>query len=326
LLGIRVTAAELKVACGAAPRDDQEVAMLTRSMLEVLLDMASYIDVTAVHVAEHRAAPGFADMGGAASGLKPLSRVYNSVEKPSDPFVTTRYRDHWFWIDDRDLTSKGVFSFLMFLFTLPESGSGQVSPVLTVLAGWPAGVATDCERSKEMLKPSALLLAIAAAYVAGSANAAVVYCTAPGIPAGCVVRPAAPVAAAAAKVAYCTAPGVPVGCVAKPAAAAATAKAIYCTAPGVPAGCVARPATAAATAAAVTPGVGAPGRGAVDPGINQPGALGNRGGGAPGVGVVDPGVNQPGATGNRGGGAPGAGKVDPGVNQPGAIGNRPGRR
>ena len=74
-----------------------------------------------------------------------------------------------------------------------------------------------------MLKTSALLLAIAAGYFVGAANAAVVYCTAPGIPAGCVVRPAVPAAAAAAaKVAYCTAPGVPVGCVAKPAASTAT--------------------------------------------------------------------------------------------------------
>ena len=38
-----------------------------------------------------------------------------------------------------------------------------------------------------------------------------------------------------------------------------------------------------------------------DPGINQPGAMGNRGVGAPGVGVVDPGLNQPGVAGNVGG-------------------------
>jgi hypothetical protein len=55
----------------------------------------------------------------------------------------------------------------------------------------------------------------------------------------------------------------------------------------------------------VTPGVGAPGVGAVDPGINQPGAAGNVGVGAPGVGV----------------GAPGVGVVDPGLNQPGVVGN-----
>lgn len=35
-----------------------------------------------------------------------------------------------------------------------------------------------------------------------------------------------------------------------------------------------------------------------DPGVNQPGAVGNRGVGAPGVGARDPGINQPGAIGN----------------------------
>ncbi len=48
-------------------------------------------------------------------------------------------------------------------------------------------------------------------------------------------------------------------------------------------------------------GVGAPGAGVRDPGVNQPGAAGNRGVGAPGVGVVDPGLNQPGVAGNVGG-------------------------
>jgi hypothetical protein len=123
------------VTYGTAPEDDQEITMLTRSMLEILLDMASYIDVPAAHVAEHRDAPGFADMGGASSRLKLLLRVHSSVDKPSDAFVTIRCRDHWFWIDDRDLPSKGVFSFLMFPVTLTESGSGQVTPVLTVPAG-----------------------------------------------------------------------------------------------------------------------------------------------------------------------------------------------
>jgi hypothetical protein len=38
-----------------------------------------------------------------------------------------------------------------------------------------------------------------------------------------------------------------------------------------------------------------------DAGLNQPGAMGNRGVGAPGVGAVDPGLNQPGVAGNVGG-------------------------
>jgi hypothetical protein len=58
-----------------------------------------------------------------------------------------------------------------------------------------------------------------------------------------------------------------------------------------------------------------------DPGINQPGAVGNRRVGR------DPGINQPGAIGNRGfGGSARQTRVvgrDPGINQPGRVGNRP---
>lgn len=70
------------------------------------------------------------------------------------------------------------------------------------------------------------------------------------------------------------------------------------------------------TAAAVDPGVG----------VGKPGPGVTRGVGAPGAGVVDPGINQPGRAGNVGVGAPGVGApgvgvVDPGLNQPGVAGN-----
>jgi hypothetical protein len=57
---------------------------------------------------------------------------------------------------------------------------------------------------------------------------------------------------------------------------------------------------------------GALGNPRMDPGLNQPGAAGNVGVGAPGVGVGAPVVGV---------GAPGVGRVDPGINQPGAAGN-----
>lgn len=67
------------------------------------------------------------------------------------------------------------------------------------------------------------------------------------------------------------------GCIAIPASAV-----VYCKTVGVPKGCVARPVAAPAVGArgvGVAPGVGvgAPGAGVVDPGINQPGAAGNVG-------------------------------------------------
>ena len=86
---------------------------------------------------------------------------------------------------------------------------------------------------------------------------------------------------------------------------------------------LARVLSALAVAAVILPGPlqardpginqpGALGNPRVDPGINQPGARGNVGVGAPGVGVGAPGVGV---------GAPGVGGVDPGINQPGAAGN-----
>jgi hypothetical protein len=134
LLGLDADADEIRVIYGAAPKDGREIAILTRSMLEILLDMSSYISVPPDHVAQHRAAQGF-EASAAARGLRPLLRVHSGVERPADAFVTIHYQAHWFWIDDTDLESKGVFSFLMFLFTLTESGGGSASPVLTVPAG-----------------------------------------------------------------------------------------------------------------------------------------------------------------------------------------------
>ena len=132
LLGVDPEAHEFKATFGLAPRDHREIAFLTRSVLEILLELSSYIQVPPEDVVEQRAAPGFA---ATADGLVPLIRVLSGVSKPPDVFAAIQYRDHWFWIEDRDLYSKASFSFLLFLFTLSETGGRQLAPVLTVPAG-----------------------------------------------------------------------------------------------------------------------------------------------------------------------------------------------
>jgi hypothetical protein len=61
-----------------------------------------------------------------------LLRVSSAAERPREAFAAVRYRDHWFSIDDRDIPSKRMFTFLMFIFTLVETGGKEGAPVLTI--------------------------------------------------------------------------------------------------------------------------------------------------------------------------------------------------
>jgi hypothetical protein len=56
------------------------------------------------------------------------------VQQPSDAYAAVRYRDHWFWIDDRDLASKRAFTFLRIFSSIAETGSVPQVPVLTIPA------------------------------------------------------------------------------------------------------------------------------------------------------------------------------------------------
>jgi hypothetical protein len=66
------------------------------------------------------------------SEFPPLIRVRNATAHPDDAYAAVRYRDRWFWIDDRDYPSKRMFTFLMFLFSLTETGGPQAAPIVTV--------------------------------------------------------------------------------------------------------------------------------------------------------------------------------------------------
>jgi hypothetical protein len=135
LLGLNPEAHEFKIVYGSLAQNDQEMAILSRSMLEILVEMASYIDVPAQHVAEGRTMPTIVDELDVSARTGPNVRIHSDMEKPTDAFVAVKYRDHWFWIDDTDFVSKRAFSFLMFLFTLAETGAPEVAPVLTIPTG-----------------------------------------------------------------------------------------------------------------------------------------------------------------------------------------------
>jgi hypothetical protein len=61
--------------------------------------------------------------------------IHSAAEPPVGGFVAVRYSDHWFWIDNRDFRSKSIFSFLLLLTSLAETGVTPQAPVITVPAG-----------------------------------------------------------------------------------------------------------------------------------------------------------------------------------------------
>jgi hypothetical protein len=135
LLGIRPGAGEVKVTYGLIPADDREIAMLTRSMLQIMVEMATQIEVPERHVQERRTVPSLQDPDPDTQKIGKLISIQSSTVQPEDAFTAVRYKDHWFWIDDRDFKSKRTFAFLMILFSLTESGGKEGLPLVTISAG-----------------------------------------------------------------------------------------------------------------------------------------------------------------------------------------------
>ena len=128
LLGLRPDSWGFRVVYGSIAANDEEIAILTRSMLQIMAELASNIEVPEKDVVEGRVYPTPAE----APGFEPLIRVRSGDSLPDDAYVGVKYRKQWFWIDDRDISSKRVFAFSMLLFSLTETGPQTGAPIVTV--------------------------------------------------------------------------------------------------------------------------------------------------------------------------------------------------
>jgi hypothetical protein len=134
LLHLSPSAEEFRLVLGAVQESDKELAMLTRSMMEILAEASAGVEIPASDVDEGRVSK----MGtsGLSTGVGPrfVIHVHSSTSKPEaeEAFTAVRYRNYWFWVDDRDLSSKRGLGFLMILFTLVASGPTATPPVLTI--------------------------------------------------------------------------------------------------------------------------------------------------------------------------------------------------
>ncbi len=115
---------------GFAHEEGAEIAVLTRSMLQIIIMLSYQVDIPDEHISSGQAISstyeGYGDSG------RRLIDIRSTIEKPEDAFVAVPYNGYWFWVSKSDYASKRVFSFVMILLSLAEDGESARLPLITV--------------------------------------------------------------------------------------------------------------------------------------------------------------------------------------------------
>jgi hypothetical protein len=134
ILSLSPTGERFKVYYGGYSGKDDEIAMMTRSMMQVMLELAARIKIPQLDVAQGKVAPIQVEAQAAEPQLVPSVNVQSGSEAPSNASVTVEFDHRWFWIDDTDYRSKAVFASVMLLFSISDVGVKGTGPIVTIPA------------------------------------------------------------------------------------------------------------------------------------------------------------------------------------------------
>ena len=112
---------------------EDELAVNSRSMLQIMGAFASYLDVPDAHLKDNSAVPACETAEG-ADQRQTAVKIHSGKSKPPDAFAAVRYRDYWFWIENGDWQTKRALTAVMFFFTLAENDSAEKLPLITIPA------------------------------------------------------------------------------------------------------------------------------------------------------------------------------------------------
>lgn len=135
LLGLAPGRTDAPVAYGSGSGAPDSIRLLTRSIAEILHDLASLIDVPNEDVAAGRTYPTFGADEADLQRVRIRARVGEFPPLLEDAYVSASYRGRWFWIDDADFRSKQVFSFVIELLQLAQTTNAQSLPMITIPSG-----------------------------------------------------------------------------------------------------------------------------------------------------------------------------------------------
>lgn len=133
LLHLTAQRQNIQVRYGGWSGKGDEIAMVTRSMLQVMVELGVLAHVPEADIAAGRASKGNTETP-ANDGQPSLLNIHGGSAPPSDAYAAVQYRGRWFWIADNDIRSKSIFSSVMLLFSISEVGIKSAAPVVTVPA------------------------------------------------------------------------------------------------------------------------------------------------------------------------------------------------
>jgi hypothetical protein len=128
LLGVDEAYDELHLVYGLVPSSPDEVAVISGSILDIMLNLAWQFDVPAEHVEEGRTGTSFISEDAAV----PHIDLVCGTEPLETAFISVRNRGWWFSLDDRDLASKRTFAFLQIVLSLADTGNQSRGPVVSI--------------------------------------------------------------------------------------------------------------------------------------------------------------------------------------------------
>lgn len=128
-IGLNLKKEKFRVVYSPFAFADDVLAIQTRSILQIMIAMAGFVDVPAARSSQ--AYEGYVVPGGEQ---RPFF-VHSGLDKPGNSFAAIFYDGYWYWIDPTDLRSKQVFTLMLYLTTLTDTGDGEESPVLTIPTG-----------------------------------------------------------------------------------------------------------------------------------------------------------------------------------------------
>jgi hypothetical protein len=121
---------DFRVTYGASAANAGEIAIQSRSVAQILQELAADVDVPADHLARGIAPT----IGNDPSQAPQRFHVHSGCQKPCDPFISVCFEGRWFWIDKDDIASKRTMSNLLILLALSDTGAKESLPVITIQA------------------------------------------------------------------------------------------------------------------------------------------------------------------------------------------------